>query len=92
MNPPYGRETHKWMNKLADHENGERAKANSGAPSVLVGYGDEADKRLKECGIIGTYLNLKQQKKVGHCQHRRSFPICTGVVKSVKSPTPCDFM
>ena len=101
MNPPYGRETHKWMNKLADHgngialifartetemfvetvwnrassvlfihgrlyfhhENGERAKANSGAPSVLVGYGAEADKRLKECGIVGTFLNLKQQKE-----------------------------
>lgn len=101
MNPPYGRETHKWMNKLADHgngialifartetemfvetvwnratsilflhgrlyfhrEDGTRASANAGAPSVLVGYGDEADKRLKESGIVGTYINLKQQKE-----------------------------
>lgn len=96
MNPPYGKETHKWLEKLASHGNGialifartetdmfvesvwkkassllfihgrlhfhhkdgTRAKANSGAPSVLVGYGSEADKRLKKCGIQGTFIAL----------------------------------
>ena len=97
MNPPYGKETHKWMDKLAKHGNGialifartetdmfvrtvwskatsvlfihgriyfhhadgRKADANSGAPSVLVAYGSEADKRLKETTIKGTYLSLK---------------------------------
>ena len=35
---------------------GTRAKANSGAPSVLVGYGDEAYQRLCTSGIAGTII------------------------------------
>lgn len=84
LNPPYGRETTKWMKKLATHGNGtalifarvetemffrcvwreatgllfirgrlyfhrpdgERAPHNSGAPSVLVAYGDYNMERL----------------------------------------------
>lgn len=38
---------------------GERAKANSGAPSVLVAYGKFADYKLKTCAIPGKYINLK---------------------------------
>ena len=40
------------------HADGQRAKANSGAPSVLVGYGSEADRRLQNCGIQGTFIDL----------------------------------
>jgi len=81
MNPPYGRKTGAWLDRLANHGSGialifartetrmfvehvweqadavlflhgrlhfhyvtgERAAANSGAPSVLVGYGSEVD-------------------------------------------------
>jgi hypothetical protein len=39
---------------------GIRAKANSGAPSVLVAYGKEADERLLRSEIEGKYINLKQ--------------------------------
>lgn len=38
---------------------GERAKANSGAPSVLVGYGNEADLRLARCDVSGQYIKLR---------------------------------
>jgi hypothetical protein len=37
---------------------GERAKANSGAPSVLIAYGIEADLRLKRSTIRGKYIKL----------------------------------
>ena len=40
------------------YENGERAKANSGAPSVLIGYGKEAENRLKYSEIKGKYIKL----------------------------------
>ena len=39
--------------------NGIRAKANSGAPSVLVAYGDLADQRLKDSKIKGQYVKLR---------------------------------
>ena len=39
-------------------ENGVRAKANAGAPSVLVAYGDDDAKRLRESGLRGAYLPL----------------------------------
>jgi hypothetical protein len=38
---------------------GSRAKSNAGAPSLLVGYGDEANRRLMNCGIDGQYIKLK---------------------------------
>lgn len=38
---------------------GSSAKANSGAPSVLVAYGKFADYKLKTCAIPGKYINLK---------------------------------
>lgn len=41
------------------HVTGEAAKANSGAPSVLIAYGNENAKCLKECGIEGKYIELK---------------------------------
>lgn len=44
------------------HVSGERAKSNSGAPSVLVGYGDEANNRLKNSSIVGTYIDCWKNK------------------------------
>lgn len=96
-NPPYGRETGVWLDRLADHGNGialifartetemffsevwgkahallflrgrlhfhhadgTRARANAGAPSVLVAYGVEAAYRLIASGIQGRYVPLK---------------------------------
>ena len=95
LNPPYGRETFKWLSKLAEHPgggialifartetvgffsevwnkadallfiesrlsfrlpDGTKAKGNSGAPSVLVAYGDDAKTRLRESTIKGAYV------------------------------------
>lgn len=41
------------------HPDGSRAKANGGAPSVLVAYGDDAAQRLINCGIPGAIVNLR---------------------------------
>ncbi len=38
------------------HVDGSRAKANSGAPSVLVAYGDNNVKALQGCGIPGKLI------------------------------------
>ena len=95
-NPPYGLEAAKWLNKLADHNNGialifartetkmffehvwnkadailfiegrlyfhhvsgEVARANAGAPSVLVAYGNNNVDCLKNCGIKGYLVIL----------------------------------
>ena len=38
---------------------GSKAKANAGAPSVLIAYGNEADKRLQRSKIKGQYIKLK---------------------------------
>lgn len=97
LNPPYGLEAEKWLNKLSKHGNGialifartetemffrqiwekadavlfikgrlffyyvdgTRAKANSGAPSVLVAYGEKNKEILKHCAIEGKFLELK---------------------------------
>ena len=40
------------------HPDGTKAKANAGAPSVLVAYGGEASKRLQACGLPGAYVSL----------------------------------
>lgn len=40
------------------HVDGTPAKANSGAPSVLVAYGKGNAEMLKECGISGKFINL----------------------------------
>lgn len=42
------------------YPDGTRAKANSGAPSVLVAYGDSDARALKNCQLSGTYVRLKQ--------------------------------
>jgi hypothetical protein len=39
--------------------NGERAKANSGAPSVLVAYGESNLRALEESGIPGKIVRLR---------------------------------
>ena len=95
-NPPYGKYTKDWLNRMILHnngialtfarietkmffqyvwgkamsvifiegrlffyrKNGIRAKANSGAPSVLIAYGKEADKRLLNSKIKGKYIRL----------------------------------
>ncbi len=41
------------------HVSGERAKANAGAPSVLIAYGERSAELLKNCGIKGKYIYLK---------------------------------
>lgn len=40
------------------HVDGTKAKANSGAPSVLVAYGRYNAERLKRCSIPGKYIEL----------------------------------
>jgi len=40
------------------HVNGEKGDS-AGAPSVLIGYGPEADKRLQNCNIKGKFIKLK---------------------------------
>lgn len=97
LNPPYGNEASKWLDKLSDHGNGialifartetkmffehvwnkahsllfiegrlyfhyvdgTRSKVNSGAPSVLIAYGQKCSIDLMSCGINGKYINLK---------------------------------
>jgi hypothetical protein len=39
--------------------NGEKAKGNAGAPSVLVAYGSEALERLGNCNIKGKFFDLR---------------------------------
>lgn len=39
------------------YPNGERAKANSGAPSCLVSYGQECAELLAECSLDGSFVN-----------------------------------
>lgn len=58
-NPPYGLEAVEWLDKLSKHGDGARAKANAGAPSVLVAYGDGNAEALRVCGIRGKFLRLK---------------------------------
>jgi hypothetical protein len=44
------------------HVDGSRAAANSGAPSVLVGYGPEAKRRLESCNISGALVTAWHTK------------------------------
>lgn len=95
-NPPYGKYTKIWLNKLAKHNkgtalifartetkmffdevwnkassilfiekrlcfydvNGNRAKANAGAPSCLIGYGEYDSIILKNSGIKGKFFYI----------------------------------
>ncbi|MEM9354636.1 MAG: DNA N-6-adenine-methyltransferase [Pseudomonadota bacterium] len=41
------------------YPDGQRAKGNSGGPSVLVAYGDKDAGRLQESEIAGSYVTLK---------------------------------
>lgn len=97
LNPPYSREAVKWLEKMAEHNQGTAlvfartetswfvkniwnkasallfihgritfcditgtpASANSGAPSVLVAYGEEDARILQTCKIEGTYFKNK---------------------------------
>lgn len=43
------------------HVDGSRAKANAGAPSVLVAYGEGNVKSLKESGISGRIVTLQKE-------------------------------
>lgn len=40
------------------HVDGTRAAANAGAPSVLVAYGDNDARILRDCGIAGQFISL----------------------------------
>lgn len=42
------------------HVDGTRAKANAGAPSVLIAYGIENAKILRDCNINGKFIQLKK--------------------------------
>lgn len=95
LNPPYGKETAVWLDRLADHGNGvalifartetkmffervwcrasallfikdrlyfhfvdgRRAEANSGAPSVLIAYGEANSHALATAGIRGAFVS-----------------------------------
>lgn len=97
MNPPYGQEAAKWLDKLSKHGNGialifartetkmffehvwnkadallffegrlyfhhvngDRARANAGAPSVLIAYGNENVKSLEKVSDWGKLIKLK---------------------------------
>lgn len=41
--------------------NGRRSKLNAGAPSVLVGYGEEACERLQRSSIKGQIIDMRRQ-------------------------------
>jgi hypothetical protein len=43
------------------HVTGERARANAGAPSVLIAYGEENARILAETDIKGQYVSLEQK-------------------------------
>lgn len=97
LNPPYGKETSIWMEKLKKHNNGialifartetktffknvwngassifflegrlyfhhvdgTKAKANSGAPSVLISYGAECKELLRNLKYRGKWIDLQ---------------------------------
>lgn len=101
-NPPYGRETDRWLARCVEHGNaialvfartetemffervwsaadallfirgrlhfhhvtGERAAANSGAPSVLVAYGKNNAEALRVSGIEGQFVPLRRAGEV----------------------------
>jgi hypothetical protein len=44
------------------HADGSRAAGNSGGPSVLVAYGDEAVERLYGCELGGMFIPLNDQE------------------------------
>ena len=96
LNPPYGKQTKVWLERMAMHNNGialvfartetdmffrfvwakatsimflrgrikfyhadgTQAESDGGAPSVLIAYGKEADRRLKKVRY-GRYIKLK---------------------------------
>lgn len=96
LNPPYGKDTSRWLARLADHGNGvalifartetemffeqvwskaqailflrgrlhfhhvdgRRAEANSGAPSVLIAYGQDNVRALQASGLAGKLVTL----------------------------------
>lgn len=98
LNPPYGSEAWRWLDRLALHgegtalifartetagfveqvwrkadallflhgrlhfhrPDGSRAPANSGAPSVLVAYGEKDADRLASSTLPGTYVDLRK--------------------------------
>jgi len=43
------------------HVDGTRAKSNSGAPSVLLAYGDDCAEDLKTCTIEGKFIDLRRE-------------------------------
>lgn len=41
---------------------GKRSKLNAGAPSVLIGYGEEATKRLEKTSLRGKFIRLSENR------------------------------
>jgi hypothetical protein len=50
---------------------GEKAKANSGAPSVLIAYGENNVSSLENCGITGAFIKIEQQRPHVLCSGMR---------------------
>ncbi|MBV6758405.1 phage N-6-adenine-methyltransferase [Rhodococcus opacus] len=46
------------------YPDGTRAKANSGAPSCLVAYGDSDARALAESSLAGTYVDLRRAERI----------------------------
>lgn len=46
------------------HPDGTRARANAGAPSVLVAYGPEDAARLATCTIPGKFIHLRKDQSL----------------------------
>lgn len=46
------------------HADGTRAKANAGAPSCLAAYGDNDADQLRQCGLTGTYVDLRRPHSI----------------------------
>lgn len=47
------------------HADGRQAKANAGAPSVLVAYGEEDAARLEGCALPGTFVRWQVSGHMG---------------------------
>lgn len=62
------------------HVSGERAKANGGAPSVLIAYNEENAEALEESGIEGQHIYLKGGKVfvIGVATDSRTWKVIVG--------------
>ena len=75
-NPPYGRTTFIWLNRLATHGNGialifartetygfGKQGGTANAPSCLIAYGRNNVNKIKQANLKGRLIELKKSKK-----------------------------